>query len=84
MAIMQVTPFTIAIYKNGVLLADSYVPAISFTTNLLTPLSGGSLSIDDTANGTDYYEAFMFITSPFTQLEGEVSPTGSSFSGTQR
>jgi hypothetical protein len=80
MAIQSVTGFQIAIYKNGVLLADSFVPTYAATSGTAFDV-GGALSVADTANGSDYYEAFMFITVPYTQLEGEVSTTGSSFSG---
>jgi hypothetical protein len=75
-----VTLVTIMIYKNGALLVDSCVPALAYSTGSAV-LSGGSVSVADTANGTDYYEAFMYVTAPTAAIYGQASTSGSSFSG---
>jgi hypothetical protein len=58
-----------AIYKNGVLLRQAVValPGAS---------SGSQVSVDDSANGTDYYELFVFVSSgSVASLDGATANT---------
>jgi hypothetical protein len=61
-----------AIYKNGVIAKQGVVYTSSSN-------GGSQVSLDDVANGTDYYETYIWVSGPAPVVDG--SPINSYFSG---